>query len=506
VGDLPDIVNALPPAISFAPPPFFKDHHVNGRPVLPAVEAMELLVTRARRHFPASAVWVLKDIRFEKFLFLDNREPPAALARITPRDDGTWSCTLTTRFTSPGVAITRTLSHAALTLARDLPPALEPPMEMAACLTGGIVAVDPDRIYREMVPFGPAYRNIRRLLLSPDGALARVGSPGPPDPRKGFCLGSPYVLDAAFHAACVWCQRFGNTVAFPVAMQYRAIVRPTRLDQTYTARIVPVRTDESPFVFDIFICDDGGRLCEAGHHVRMRDISGGRNTPPPGFHQPGTDDPLAPLRHRVAGLVLLEREAVADFAAAALSENEQRRLVPMTPNRAQGYLSARLALKRLSRRLSGVGDRRQAHAIETVAEDGRAPQCPLADGTYAYCSVAHDRRFTVAVAADRPVGVDVEPLPDNPLGAPDLFMDAAEQALVEQSSLGRTAAAIRVWSAKEAVAKATGRDLADIWQRVRARRITTGESRLIMDGNGELTAWHALMEGHLFTLLAVERR
>lgn len=490
------------PAILFTPPPFFRDHHLAGRPVLPAVEAMELLVAHAGRHCPEDGTRTLTDIRFDKFLFLDRSQPPAMAARIVAGDDGTRSGTLTSRFTAPGASITRTLTHAALTLGHE-PPPVAPPMDTAACLTGRVIAVDVDRIYREMVPFGPAYRNIRHLLLSPDGALARVGSPIPPDPRTTLCLGSPYVLDAAFHAACVWCQRFQGTVAFPVAVGHRTVVRPTRLDEPYTARIVPIRTDAPPFFFDIFIFDERGRLREAALNVQMRDVSGGRSRPPKGFHQPVTDDPLAALNDRVAGLVLVERQTVAEFAALALSDDERGRLMPMAPVRAAGYLSARLALKRLSRGLSGSADRRRAHAIETVGRDGRRPQCPLADGTITCCSVAHDRRFTVAVATDGPVGVDVEPLSDKPLGAPDLFMGAAEQALMDRASMDRAGAALRIWSAKEAAAKAAGCDLAEAWRRVRVTTLADGESRLVLDGDTELTAWHALMDGHLFTLLTI---
>ena len=471
---------------------------------MPAVEAMELLAAHTRRHFSKNAARTLSDIRFDKFMFLDSPEPPMVFVTISTGNDGTRSCMLTSRFKSPGKTITRTLTHATLSIEDRLPVVVQPPMDTAACVTGRVTRVDVDRIYSEMVPFGPAYRNIRRLLISPDGALARVGSPDPPDPRTDLCLGSPYVLDAAFHAACVWCQRFCNTVAFPVAMRHRIIVRPTRLDEPYTARIVPVRSDESPFVFDIFIYDDKGTLRETVQHAQMRDVSGGRTTPPSGFYRPITDDPLPVFNGRVTGIVLLEREAMAEFAVLALSGNEKRRLMPMASTRAQGYISARLALKQLSRCLSGSTGLRPAQAIETVVQDGHRPQCLLADGSTAHCSLAHDRRFTVAVAAKQPLGVDVEPLSDKALRAPDLFMDASEQTIVEHSSLDRPAAALRVWSAKEAAAKATGKNLADIWQRVRVTTIAMGESRLIMDNRTDLTAWHALVDDHLFTLLIME--
>jgi len=497
-------VNAAPTAISFPLPPFFKDHHVQGRPVLAAVEAMELLVAHTGRHFSASTVINLTNIRFDKFLFLDTPEPPPTFARIITGDDGTDTAVLTSRFKRSGAAITRTLTHVSLTIDQELPPIDPPPMDTIACLTGRLTRVDVDRIYQDMVPFGPAYRNIRRLLISPDGALARVGSPDSLDPRSALCLGAGYVLDAAFHAACVWCQRYGNTVAFPVTIKRRSIVRPTRLDEPYTARIVPIHSDAPPFVFDIFIYDNTGRLCEAVHHIEMRDVSGGRRKPPAGFWQPVTGDPLSAFSGRVSGIVLLERESMAEFAALALSDKEKQRLSPMTATRSRGYLSARLALKQLSRSLANSADRRPAQTIETVAPDGQRPQCPVADGSLPWCSVAHDHRFTVAVASRQPVGVDVEPLSDKASRAPDLFMTPTEQALVKQTSVDDAAAALRVWSAKEAVAKATGHDLAEVWQRVRATRIDTAESRLVMDGCTALTAWHTLVDDHLFTLLTME--
>ena len=468
---------------------------------------MERLAADTCRRFPGIDGRRLKDIRFDKFLYLDSPDPLPAFNQMEDQNDGSMRTTLATRFLSPGATITRTLEHASLVLGGELPAAVEPPLEAIASLAGLCTAVDPARIYREMVPFGPAYRNIcDPLLISADGALARVRSPQPLDPRQDLYLGSPYVLDAAFHAACVWCQRFRGTVAFPVSMDRRTIVYPTRMDQVYTARVVPVQTGQAPFVFDIFIYDDAGRLHEAANGVHMRDISGGRTQPPHGFHQPTQVDPLAEFRQRLSGMVLIERDAVARFAATALSENEKRRLTPMAPDRARGYLSARLALKRLSRLLSGEGDGRPSREIETVAENGQAPQCPLADGTRTDCAVSHDRRFTVAVAADRPVGIDVEPLSEKPLGAMHLYMDANEQRVVGRTPLDRADGALRVWSTKEAAAKALGIHLAESWERTRVMAVAQESSLLEIDGGKQQTAIHATIDGHLFTLLTVDSR
>jgi phosphopantetheinyl transferase len=488
--------------ITLSPPPFFQDHHVDNRPVLAAVEAMQQLVADTCGRFPEKDGRRLADIHFNKFLHLDTQHPLTAINQVAHAGDGSLRATLSTRFTSPQAKISRTVEHVSLVIGRDDPSVPETPLDAAAALSGVCTAVEPDRIYRELVPFGPAYRNIcETLLLSTDGALARVRSPRPPDPRSDLCLGSPYVLDAAFHAACVWCQRFCGIVAFPVYMHRRTIIQPTRMNEVYSVRVVPVQTGNAPFVFDIFVYDDTGALRESASGVHMRDVSGGRVVPPQGFRQTTPADTLTAFHSRVSAMVVLERRAVADFAAAALSGNETQRLTPMAPDRAKGYLSARLALKRLSRRLSGDGDRRQSREIETVAVNDPSPRCPLADGTLPFCAVSHDRRFTIAVAADRPVGVDVEPLSEKPLNAIHLYMGGDEQAVVRRSTLGLAEAALRVWSTKEAAAKALGINLAESWATLRVIDVAAASSQLVTTGGKQLTAIHAPIDEHLFTLL-----
>jgi hypothetical protein len=109
-------VNASAHPIALLPPPFYQDHHVQDRPVLPAVEAMERLAAEAGRHFRHVAACRLTDIRFDKFLFLDRQDAPAVHLRMEPGGNGSIRCALTSKCKSPGAPITRTLTHAALTL------------------------------------------------------------------------------------------------------------------------------------------------------------------------------------------------------------------------------------------------------------------------------------------------------------------------------------------------------------------------------------------------------
>ena len=267
-----------PLAVDCAPPPFAADHHLDGRPVLPAVEAMELLAGCAAGRYPGLDTACLTDLRFEKFLFLDP-PPPALQMGLESSAPDAVSATLQSRSRGRRSAMTRVKIHAAMTIGPVPPeasiraPVLFFPSEVE------IKTVSAERIYPELVTFGPHYRNIvGDLMLAPQGALARIGSPATDE--RGFILGSPYVLDAAFHAACIWSQRFAAVVAFPVGLAGRRIFVPTTMTETYWARVVSLGSVGSTLVFDIFIFDGSYRLREAAWGVRMQDVSGGRRRPP----------------------------------------------------------------------------------------------------------------------------------------------------------------------------------------------------------------------------------
>ena len=172
----------------------------------------------------------------------------------------------------------RIKTHVSFSLSKHDAEVAELPLDLAASLQGTCIQISPDRIYDELVPFGRAYRNLcDKLIISPDGALAAIRSPEiePEGP-----LGSPFPLDAAFHAACVWAQRYSGVVAFPVGLDHRVVVSPACPGQRYFSRLVLIHTAADVLIFDIWIYDSGGRLCELAAGVRMRDVSGGRLQPP----------------------------------------------------------------------------------------------------------------------------------------------------------------------------------------------------------------------------------
>jgi phosphopantetheinyl transferase len=78
--------------------------------------------------------------------------------------------------------------------------------------------------------------------------------------------------------------------------------------------------------------------------------------------------------------------------------------------------------------------------------------------------------------------------------------------VIDRSPLDRANAALRVWSAKEASAKALGIGLADAWARLRVTDVAETTSQLKNQNGKHLTAIHTTIDGHLFTLLALENR
>jgi len=259
--------------------PYLRDHRFEGRAVYPAVEAMQILAATVKRCQPDIHVNRMTAIRFDKFLFLPSEAASIpALVEVSTHDNMDLTAALLTRTRLKKAAMSRIKTHATLSLSNLDHEVAELPPVPAASLSGTCIQISPDRIYDELVPFGRAYRNLcDKLIISPDGALAAIRSP---DIEPEGPLGSPFPLDAAFHAACVWAQRYSGVVAFPVGLDCRVVVSPACPGQKYFSRFVPIHKAADGLIFDIWIYDTRGRLCELAVGVRMRDVSGGRLQPP----------------------------------------------------------------------------------------------------------------------------------------------------------------------------------------------------------------------------------
>ncbi len=489
--------------IKFTTHPHLKDHHFMGQAVLPAVEAMEILADAVQHADPQQSVTTIANAHFDKFLTLDmSQAATTAFVNLQPQGTGEQHVELATKTKAPKAAITRTKIHAQLTFGSSQAESGFVPLDVAAAPEGICTFVDPEKIYADLVPFGTAYANIKTpVLLSPDGALAVIECPNLPTTTASNHLGSPFALDAAFHAACVWGQHYHGIVAFPVAMDQRRVLLPTQPNSPYYARVLPKKINAAQFIFDLWLLDESGRVREMVKGLKMRDVSGGRLKPPAWIVRPNQPDPLAGLRINCQRISLVELDAVAPYASEALSPREAARFTKMGFRRKRSYLSARMALKRLSRRLQNDNMQIAPETLTTLKSDLVKPHCPVQSPTQAvWCSVSHNRRFAIAVAADHPVGVDVEVISPKAVKFAHIYMSAQEITLMQQSNLGKAEAAARVWTLKEAVAKATGMNLATAWQQAQVNSIGEHQSRFDLKRHAALTARHATVGDHLFTL------
>ncbi len=101
------------------------------------------------------------------------------------------------------------------------------------------------------------------------------------------------------------------------------------------------------------------------------------------------------------------------------------------------------------------------------------------------------------------MGIDVEQITAKALKNRRLFTDKSEAALTRCFSEGEAAAALRVWSAKEAAAKALDIPLAQAWDRVKATALGLNKSQLQVAGLGTCSVIHDTVDDHLFTLLTL---
>lgn len=482
----------------------FFDHHVEGQAVLPAVEAMQVLATAVNSYKPDFTVTALLQGRFEKFLYIPaGSRKIDAIIEMTFLENHDVRARLMTKTQSGKSAITRALIHADILFSQKEGESRTVPLDQHAFLEGICMEVTPEIIYKELVPFGPSYRNITApLYITESGAVARLTAAVQPDhPKVAGLLGSSFVLDAAFHTACVWAQAYLNTVAFPVGFEQRNVYSPTRPGCNYFSRMTPCRVEPNLLICDIWIYDSEGRLQESIHGVQMKDVSAGRVKPPSWIKQRGASRKLKHIHEHCSQLCVFEIKTLMPFAQKTLSDDEKKRWQSMGEKRSRSFISSRLACKTISRRLSGNDLKTSAENIHTLGPDSERPCCRRIDsGTAVACSVSHDDRFVIAVTADEPVGVDVEEISPRVLRPRHLFMTAAEECLLESAGLGDVQTAIRIWSIKEAVAKVLGINLAKAWQRTEVKQVGENQSCFQIDSSGIFTAVHDMIDTHVFTL------
>jgi len=260
--------------------PYLRDHRFEGKAVFPAVEALITLARCVKRYYPQAMLYDQSSALFPKTLSIERAgESLNAQIEIEDSADGI-SASLQTFIKIKNTAISRTLDHAKVTFAKRVVLSnAAMSFRTARKMENLCIQVPAISIYRELIPFGVSYQNITGdLTVSKEGALADITVGG--GEADDVTLGSPFVLDAAMHAACVWGQRFADMVSFPVGFDRRIIYKITKKGGVYCARINPVNAGRDVLTFDVWIFDQDGLIHETVSGLQMRDITGGRMRPP----------------------------------------------------------------------------------------------------------------------------------------------------------------------------------------------------------------------------------
>ncbi len=261
--------------------PYFYDHHLEGKAVYSAAEALILLARVVKSISPQFVVGNLTDACFPRFLSIPADATTLAVSvAVEEVAQGGVAAALLSSVKSPAGNINRTVEHARVTFAgHDGSQKPEHPFCSLEKLEGECINVPAAAIYRELVPFGKAYQNIcGDLSVSHAGALAYLS--GGDTEAGDDLLGSPFPFDAALHMACVWAQRFADVVPFPVGFAKRTIYQKTKKRVAYLGRIVPVEFNSKQLIFNAWILDLHGSFCEVITGIQMQDVSKGRKKPP----------------------------------------------------------------------------------------------------------------------------------------------------------------------------------------------------------------------------------
>ncbi len=483
--------------------PYLYDHHFEGKPVLPAVEALQSLAISTKEYRPEIDVACMYNASFPRFISIKPDEIKIkAFNEIELYENGDVISKLITIQKSKSGSITRSKEHVIVKYKKDTPDIPVLPYDIASTVEGICFEIKSTKLYEDLVPFGPSYQNaVDTIYLSNTGASGNVS--GATFSADNLPLGSPFPIDAAFHIACAWGQRYHGIVGFPTGFQRRLVIKSTRENETYYCRIIPVETNDGLLIFDIHLYDREGNTREVITGLKMEDVSRGRLKPPEWIMR-RDNKILKFIKDNCDDFSVVELNTISNIAEKALSEDELKRHEKMRDRRIRSFMGARMACKLLSRKLAGNDISSPANNINTIVPDEPYPKCPLPDGSDPYiCSVSHDKRFAIAVASKKRIGIDVEMISERVLKGQHHYMNDNEREIANSSSLGAIPASLRVWSIKEAVTKAFLIKLYEAWRMTEVVEVGQNMSKLVIDGKNH-TAYHDTIDDHLFTVLELD--
>jgi acyl transferase domain-containing protein/phosphopantetheinyl transferase len=432
-------------------------------PVVPLTGLLELMADAARQASPGLTVIGLEQVRVRRWLVV--APPTTATIRADASDKAKVKVTI------EGYASGTVL------LAKTYPPA--PQADTTPLREERQAPVDATTLYADGWMFhGPAYAGVTALdTLASDGIrgeLTALPAPGA-------------LLDAAGQLIGHWMQVSADVdqVVFPIGIGAVRWFGPShpgdRLD--CTARITELTADRMRA--DAQLRTPDGRV-----RITITDWA---------THRFSTDERMWQLKQHPGEVGAgepqpdgwcLVRERWPDTATRELVMRrylvaaERADYAARSPIAQREWLLGRVAVKDAVRELLW---RRQTGSLFPcqirVGNDAAGrPWARGPAGEEFHVSLAHSGHLAVAVAAEHgPVGIDVEPVTDRSIA--DVALTEAEAALVDRSA-DRPELLVRLWTAKEAVAKATGTGLGGRPRRFAVTGLDANGCTVTVDGRG----------------------
>jgi acyl transferase domain-containing protein/NAD(P)H-dependent flavin oxidoreductase YrpB (nitropropane dioxygenase family) len=241
--------------------PYLDDHRLDGRAVLPAAMAAELMAEVAAKASPGWQVHRIRSFRVLQGIILTNE---SAAIRIGAKQVSINAQRLELEMTIQAHDA-RHLSYGAIVeLTKVLPDA--PVFELPP--NGWVKAheVTATRAYRDFLFHGPRFQCLQGLIaVEREGCLAQVGASSPvrclASPRAASWVIDPVVLDAGPQLAIVWARTIWDATALP--SHFDSLVRYGVLapDQPLACRFhVTESSGEHSVVSDVDFVDQNNRL------------------------------------------------------------------------------------------------------------------------------------------------------------------------------------------------------------------------------------------------------
>jgi NAD(P)-dependent dehydrogenase (short-subunit alcohol dehydrogenase family) len=246
---------------------YLEDHRLDGRPVLPAAMALELVAEVAQAARPDRIVTGVRELRVLKGVIVD--PPPARLLVVAaPRlhPDGGSPSTADVDVTISAARTGGPLHYSAVVEASDSWPVAPPPLPPATAPNAESIAAE--EAYGRYMFHGPAFQCIQEIpAIDETGAVATM-LPSDPDAclagpcaeRPGGWLTDPVLVDGGPQLAIVWSRLHRDRTPLPARFgHFRRFAPvgggPMRCD----LRVLPESTAEV-LLGDVTWTDDDGRV------------------------------------------------------------------------------------------------------------------------------------------------------------------------------------------------------------------------------------------------------